>query len=223
LRYLIDGYNVMFAGLTVPKGSGPGVLRSQRGRFLDRLAGGLGPADASQSTIVFDARDARTRPGAPVQSTYKGMTVLYAVDDGTADDRIERLIAEDTAPRALTVVSTDHRLRQAAARRGARVMTSDDFWVMLDARRERESRRQRLGAPPAAGPAAQGPGRVAPSAEETAYWLGQFADLADDPRTRDALNPGAPLLTDEEIAAIEREIQAEGEGETDGPQPKPVR
>ena len=46
MRYLIDGYNVMFAGGPVPRRSDPKALRRQRTRFLNELADALGAIDA---------------------------------------------------------------------------------------------------------------------------------------------------------------------------------
>ena len=82
------------------------------------------------------------------------------------------------------------------------MLTADDFWVMLDARRHRTPRAKPAPPPP-------------PSAErgddESAYWLAQFADLDADPMVREALGPGPSMLTDDEVAEIEREIEAEGD------------
>ena len=139
MRYLIDGYNVMYAGgLLDGKRLGSDGFRQARTRFLNDLADALGPVDAHQTTVVFDA--AAAPEGFANETQHKGLSVVYAVDDENADARIERLIAAHASPRTLAVVSSDHRIRQAATRRKALAVTADDFWVELDARKEGGSR-----------------------------------------------------------------------------------
>jgi predicted RNA-binding protein with PIN domain len=202
IRTLIDGYNLMYEGGLLGKRLGPDGFRKVRTRFLNDLADALGPLESARTTVVFDA--AAAPPGVPRVARHKGLSVVYAVDDENADARIERLLAEHTSPKSLTVVSTDRRVRQAATRRRAQVMTADAFWVSLAARK----RERRFGTPelPKAPPATPPPSL---SPEESAYWQNEFRDLERLPETREALGDGAPMLTDEEIAEIEREIERE--------------
>lgn len=204
MRYLIDGYNLMYAGGLLGKRLGPDGFRRVRTRFLNDLADALGPLDAFQTTVVFDAAEA-TGPY-PDETRHKGLTVVYAVDDASADDRIEGLIAGHTAPKGLTVVSSDRRLRQAAARRKARAVPAETFWAELDARKERRSRVVSEPPPP------DRPADPELSPAESAFWQQAFADLDQRPETREALNDAhSPMLTDAEIAALEREIEREGD------------
>ena len=46
---------------------------------------------------------------------------------GTADDLIEELLAAESKPRAVTVVSNDLRLHEAARRAGGRAWGSQEF------------------------------------------------------------------------------------------------
>jgi predicted RNA-binding protein with PIN domain len=209
MRFLIDGYNVMYANglLVTGRRVGPDRLRQVRHRFLNDLADALGPLDARQTTVVFDASVEHAPDGASRGGPHKGLSVVFAVDDADADSRIERLIAEHPAPKTLTVVSTDRRVRQAAGRRKARSVTADEFWSMLDARKS-QRRRGRDQAPPPAPPS----GTPAVTPEESAYWLREFADLDQQPETREALAPDAAMLTDEEIARIQREVDQETGG-----------
>jgi predicted RNA-binding protein with PIN domain len=133
MRLLIDGYNLMHAAGRMNRRFGPDGLRRARLRFLNELAMTLGVQRASSTTIVFDASSLPLNQ-AP-ESTFKGMTVIYAIDDEDADTRIERLIARDSAPRSLTVVSSDRRLRRAAQRRRATSRSSDDFLDFLESLR----------------------------------------------------------------------------------------
>ena len=200
MRILIDGYNLMFAGGLLGKRLGPDGLRKIRHRFLNDLADSLGPIDTYQTTVVFDSSQAPDN--LPKETPHKGLSVIFAVDDDDADTRIEHLIAHHSHPRSLTVVSSDRRVRRAASRRKAQAVTAEDFWMELDARKRARSRTP---APPA-----EVPDRTPNlTPEETAHWLREFADLEQQPETREALNPDAPMLTDEEIDRLEREIDQE--------------
>src|SRR4051794_37850945 len=136
MRTLIDGYNLMYALGHMEKRFGPDGFRKARTRFLNDLAAMLGPVAAHQTTVVFDASHP---PGhLPRESTFKGLSVVFAVDDESADARIERLIAAQPSPKTLTVVSSDHRIRQAATRRKARALTAEAFWDEIDTPRHRK-------------------------------------------------------------------------------------
>ncbi|MBX6311419.1 MAG: NYN domain-containing protein [Isosphaeraceae bacterium] len=200
MHLLIDGYNLMHARGLLGRRFGPDGFRKVRHRFLNELAAALGPIAAHQTTIVFDAsQPPEHRPG---QASHKGLTVVYAVGDESADDRIERLIAAHSAPKTLTVVSSDHRIRQAAARRHAITLTADAFLDLLESR-QRRKRSERTGG------AKEQSRRESPSPQEAEEWLEVFGHLEDDPETRAAFQRDPFLPTDEEIARIEREVAEE--------------
>jgi uncharacterized protein len=203
MRTLIDGYNLMFALGLLGKRHGPDGFRKVRTRFLNDLAAALGAIAAHQTTVVFDANDP---PGHLArESSHKGISVVYAVDDEDADARIERLIAAHSAPKTLTVVSSDHRIRQAATRRRARAITADDFWQELEAQRRGPS-------PPP--PTAEEVARLhGPSPAEAAAWLDTFRHVADSPEAREVLDQRDFLPTDDDLERIRREVEEEfGEG-----------
>lgn len=203
MRLLIDGYNVMHAAGLLGKPLGPEKFRRVRQRFLNNLAKTLDPVDAHQTTVVFDAAD--PPPGLPREYQYKGLTVIYAVDAESADERIEQLIAQHSAPKSLTVVSTDHRIRNAAVRRKARVQTADNFLEQLEIQK-----RVTLPKPPHPAAAAEAKARSqAPSPQESAYWLEQFRDLAETQEVVQALRGDSEYLSDADIARIEREVEEE--------------
>jgi predicted RNA-binding protein with PIN domain len=174
MRYLIDGYNLLHAmGILCGK-VGPHGLERARLALLSRLCGGHG-ADADSVTVVFDASGAP--PGAVAQAEYNGIRILYALNS-EADEVIETLIQREATPSQLTVVSDDHRIQQAARRRRCSVRDCLDFL---------EEREHRQPSKPASTETPTKPDRV--SREEMEHWLTEFADLAKDPRWREALGP----------------------------------
>jgi predicted RNA-binding protein with PIN domain len=204
MRLLIDGYNVMFAQGLVGKRIGPDQFRQARTRFLNKLSEALGPVESHLTTVVFDA--ATPPHDLPPRSSHKGMTILYAVNDENADERIESLIAAHSAPKTLTVVSSDHRIRQAATRRKARVLTADVFLAELESRK-RALRKGKTTAPARPDPE-QARGQTLTDSE-TAYWLKEFGGLENEPDLQSALGKDIGIPTDAEIAEIEREIERE--------------
>jgi predicted RNA-binding protein with PIN domain len=203
MRLLIDGYNLMFAVGLLGKRFGPDGFRKVRQRFLNDLAAALGPIEAHQTTVVFDA--AAPPDDGPRELVHKGITVLFAVDDDDADSRIERLIAHHPSPRTLTVISSDRRIRQAATRRKARVETADAFWSKMEDRRN--GARSRLPTPADSPEERARLHGLAP--EESREWLETFRHVVDEPGASEALGAGGFIPTDEEIARIEREIEEE--------------
>ena len=203
MRTLIDGYNLMFAGGLLGRKLGPDGFRKVRHRFLNDLAATLDPVEAHLTTVVFDARSAPL--DVPAATRHKGLTVLFAVDVDTADDRIEDLIAAHSSPKILTVVSSDHRIQKAATRRKAKVLSADDYWTRMDTLKERKVR-----APSPADDETDR--REAPSALEASYWLAEFRDVAESDEARQAFARDPIFPTDDEIARIEREVEEEFRG-----------
>ena len=200
MQWLIDGYNVMHAAGAVDGRKGRERFRLARRRFLNELADALGPL-VHETTVVFDASKP---PGDfPVESVYKGITVVFAVADADADARIERMIARHSNPKALTVVSTDRRVRQAATRRKARALKADDFLDRMSTLAYEHQRPPKEDRPDAK------PSPTSMDDAEKAHWNEVFGSIEDDPKIRKALKPGPGMLTDAEIAEIQREIDRE--------------
>ena len=198
MRTLIDGYNLMHAVGLMGRPFGPDEFRKARRRFLNDLAGLLDAVEAHLTTVVFDAT--HPPPDRPNRETHKGIEVLYAVGDDDADERIEILIAAHSHPKALRVVSTDLRIRQAATRRKATAVTSDAYWSTL------QDRKRRPVAP--TGPAAEPRERISSTAD-AAYWLAEFGDLDGQAETLDAFQPPDFAPTDAEVERIRREVERE--------------
>jgi predicted RNA-binding protein with PIN domain len=128
---IIDGYNLMHAWGLARRRYGPGEFQRLRERFLRQLANRLTEEQRARTTVVFDAGDeAPTDVSSKVH--FESMRIVYAIRDPDADARIEKLVAEHSAPRQIRVVSSDRRLQTAARRRRGQFVTSEQFLAELD-------------------------------------------------------------------------------------------
>ena len=78
--------------------------------------------------VVFDGA------GPTDKSVFAGirhLDIIHAGFDHDADSVIEGKILADSAPKRLTIVSTDHRIRDAAANRKAGVLRCEEFWEQV--------------------------------------------------------------------------------------------
>src|SRR4051794_15010603 len=116
--YVIDGYNLLHAMGALGGKAGPHGLEKARGRLLGMLHGAMGE-ESSAVTVVFDA--AHAPPGSARDQDAHGIHVKFATGKQEADDVIEQLIRQSSSPKTLHVVSDDHRLHQAAKRRGCAI------------------------------------------------------------------------------------------------------
>ncbi len=177
---IIDGYNLLGAVGIVGRGVGPGGLERSRLGLLNFLAESLEPGELPRTTVVFDAQNAP--PGLPRVVKHRGITVRFAAEYEDADSLIEELIRTESAPRRLTVVSSDHRIQRAARRRKARPVDSDVWYAeVVRARGQRKQTAKSSSARPSV-PLLQ---------EDVEYWIRQFGgrsaiekfiekELADD-------------------------------------------
>jgi predicted RNA-binding protein with PIN domain len=205
MLWLIDGYNLMHAaGALDGQEIERAMFQRKRRRFLKTLAEALGPVRCRQTTVVLDA----TTPPAdfPLETVHEGLNLVFALGDENADARIESLIASHSAPRSLTVVSSDRRIRRAARRRRARTLSADEFLDLLD-HYQKEPKHKKLPLDHSL-PASSDRDRPL-SADEAARWEAEFAELDKEPDTEEAFDSGSKLLTDAEIARIQREIDGE--------------
>lgn len=201
MRTLIDGYNLMYAAGLLGRPLGPEGFRKVRRRFLNDLAASLDPVEAHQTTVVFDA--SQHYDDLPAESSHRGISIVFAVGDENADARIETLIAHHSVPKSLTVVSSDHRIRQAATRRRATAVTSEAFLEQIATRLHRQQ-------PPKPDVTPEDVEREhGLDPLESAFWVREFHDVVADPTVRQQLSREPAHLTDEEIAEIERELEGE--------------
>lgn len=167
---LIDGYNLLHAAGYGSARFATGELQRARQRLIKKLFQLLTPAEISQTAVVFDAK--QPPPGLPSHWYINGLRVMYAQPHGDADEMLEQLIHEHSAPRQLTVVSSDHRLHRAAKSRRAMVIKSDDFLAHLE-RRHPDSQVEELPDPAPTSPKATGEATSA----EVDYWMRMFGNV----------------------------------------------
>jgi hypothetical protein len=172
MALLIDGYNLLNAiGITGADEGAAGIagrasrtssLHRSRAALLNFLVETLDVEEISHAIVVFDAAGAP--PGLPRELTHRGLKVRFAPRTSDADSLLEDLIRQDTSPRRLTVVSSDHRVQRAAKRRRARAVDSDVWYAEILRHRQTSAPRS---APPA------GP-KFPLDQEEVDLWLSQF-------------------------------------------------
>ena len=157
---IIDGYNLMHAAGLARATYGPGDLARKRFELLARLARRLTIDERKRCTIVFDAIDApKNLPG---RFRHEEIVVLFAEPGHEADEVIELLISQHSAPRRLTVVSSDHRLQNAIRRRRGSTVDSDVFLKQL------ESPHRQVGTPQRSGSSVNAP------EADLEFWMQEF-------------------------------------------------
>jgi len=136
MAFLIDGNNLLHAMAEVGPELGRAGLCKDLGLLVHR---------GQRVHVVFDG----PAPPGPLarQIAAHGAQVTYAAPR-SADEVLERLIAEDTGPRELILVSTDRRIRRAAKHRGATAVRSEDFARRLIELAEQDRRRPHPLEPP---------------------------------------------------------------------------
>lgn len=117
---IVDGTNLLWA-IQESHEEGEIANEAQLCRMLDRYFAQVGDT----GEIVFDGA------GPADKSVFDGVGHLEVVFSGfqsDADTVIEEKVQANTAPRRLTVVSSDRRLRKAAGERKATATKSEQFW-----------------------------------------------------------------------------------------------
>jgi predicted RNA-binding protein with PIN domain len=131
---IIDGHNLLWAvqkpfgsgsaGPAAPDGAGE-ETESISDVQLCRIVGTYLKQTGESGEIIFDGIGPTDKSGFDNIATLQVLFVGRATD---ADTVIEEKIRASTAPRRLTVVSSDRRLRKAAQTRKATAVKSEVFW-----------------------------------------------------------------------------------------------
>ncbi len=127
---IIDGHNLLHSTRKTEEDSqalSDVQLCCIVGRYL-KLIGGTGE-------IIFDGTGPRDKSGF---DNINNLEVFFAGQGTDADTVIEDKIRASTAPKGLTIVSSDRRLRRAAQVRKATAIKSEDFWDNVQKRFRRK-------------------------------------------------------------------------------------
>ena len=176
---IIDGHNLLHSiQKTSPVRSSPDRHRGRLSKYqrtsngasedsepisdvrLCRIVGRFLKLTGEKGEIVFDGTGPRDKSGF---DNISNLEVFFAGIGMDADTVIEDKIKANTAPRRLTVVSSDRRLRDAARARKATSVKSEVFWNNL----QKQLRRKKTFKEPTAK-------RRGLSESETKQWLEFF-------------------------------------------------
>jgi len=138
---IIDGHNLLHAIRKADEG-----FESISDVQLCRIIGRYFKLIGETGEIIFDGTGPRDKSGF---DNISNLEVFFA-GQSSADTVIEDKIKASTAPRRLTIISSDRRLRKAAQTRKATAVKSEVFWknVQKQLRRKRtvkEPPEKRLG------------------------------------------------------------------------------
>jgi len=121
---IIDGNNLLYAARAAEDERllvGRAMLCDVLGRWAERRRQAV--------CVVFDG--ATPRAALARQIAHPAIQVLYSGAGKSADAVVVEMIKASSAPRRLTVVSSDRVIAQAARRRRATALSADAFWVMV--------------------------------------------------------------------------------------------
>jgi uncharacterized protein len=120
---IIDGNNLLHAVYKIEEDS-ISIKDVELCRIIDqylRLTG-------QDGQIIFDGIGPRDKS---IYETLSFLEVFFSGSSADADTVIEGKIKIDSAPKRLTIVSSDRRLRKAAHTRKATAIKSEDFWAEI--------------------------------------------------------------------------------------------
>jgi predicted RNA-binding protein with PIN domain len=123
-----------------------------------------------KAEIIFDGI------GPPDKSGFNNLSNLEITFSGRntdCDSIIEQRILDSSAPAHLTIVSSDRKIRDAAAARKAVSIQSDEFWTIVTKRLSKQKRGKE--------PAAK---RTGLTESETELWLKAFGLDRENQRTK---------------------------------------
>jgi predicted RNA-binding protein with PIN domain len=156
---IIDGYNLLRTVQNLTEQSfniTDAQLCLILGEYLYRIK--------KKGRIVFDGTGPRDKTDF---GNIRNLEVVFSGSSHEADDVIESLVLENTAPKMLTVISSDRRVKAAAKRRKATALDCVDFWTDVIKIFEKKQKRQ-----------VEPQGKfIGISEAETEYWLKEFGLL----------------------------------------------
>jgi predicted RNA-binding protein with PIN domain len=126
---LVDGYSVLHAWPKLRKLAGRS-LEQQRLALL-RVLRQYADQRGVRLTVVFDGYRAKHKPE-PVEATQVA-EAIFSETGKTADDVIERLVAQADHRDGILVVSSDNMVRQTVESLGGRSVSSEIFEAEVEA------------------------------------------------------------------------------------------
>jgi len=131
IRIIIDAYNLIFqCGFQPKKLDAPLALHKARQRLIQELSLRIEKSQRREVMLVFDAKNPRGH--ATPELVGDGFQVAFARDFEDADAMVIDLLRQHSQPRQLTVVSSDHLIQTAAARRNATAVDADVWFDQLN-------------------------------------------------------------------------------------------
>ena len=121
--FIIDGHNLLHSIGKVDEGS-ESISDVQLCRIIGRYLKLIG----EKGEIIFDGTGPRDKSGF---DNISNLEVFFAGLGTDTDTIIEDKIRANTAPKRLSIVSSDRRLRKAAQARKAMAVKSEVFWNNL--------------------------------------------------------------------------------------------
>ncbi len=127
--------------------------------------------------------DGSVKPHGPAQSPVEQVELVYSGPRRSADDVMIDMINADSAPKGLTVVTSDRQIQKAARRRKCRVMPSDKFVKVLAS-----TRNTVIGPATPRRPAADKPPTSPLNDQEVNDWLQRFGFDPEQSEDKDDTN-----------------------------------
>ena len=156
---IVDGYNLLRAVQNLSEQTA-GVADTQICQIINRYLG----ITKNRGAIIFDGIGPRDKSGF---NNLASLEVVFSGRSKEADDVIEKLVLINSAPRSLTIVSSDRRIKAAANKRKATAINSIGFW--LDMLKTIDKKSKKKSEPPEK--------YLGISEAETDYWLRLFGLL----------------------------------------------
>jgi predicted RNA-binding protein with PIN domain len=132
MPFIIDGYNLLHFIQEASEGFGA-ITDVQ----LCRVISGYLKLIDEKGEVIFDGTGPRDKGAF---DNISNLEVFFTGLRSDADTVIEDKIKASTAPRRLTIVSSDRRLRDAAKKRRATVVKSQVFWDNVQKRLSRKTK-----------------------------------------------------------------------------------
>jgi predicted RNA-binding protein with PIN domain len=151
---IIDGHNLLWSIKNTEED--PFITDIALCKILDGYFGITG----DRAEIIFDGIGP---PNKTEFETIKNVEVTFSGRATDCDTVIEQRILDSTAPKLLTIISSDRRLRDAASARKTTAVNSEDFW---DEVKKRLARQKTIKEPPGK--------RKGLTESETELWLKTF-------------------------------------------------